>query len=98
MPKFTPKQSFTKQNIKNVPINKAIVYKIESLTGKNLYTGIAGRGRGQERLQEHRDVPKDKIPGGTKFQITQVKNKERAEQVEKSIIRQEQPKFNEKGN
>ncbi|HEY4509898.1 MAG TPA: GIY-YIG nuclease family protein [Candidatus Paceibacterota bacterium] len=97
MPKFTPKQKFTKENISKVPDNKALVYKIENSTGKNLYTGIAGRGRGQERLYEHKDLPREKVPGGTKFQFVQVKNKERAKQVEKQIIRQEQPKFNEQG-
>jgi len=97
MPKFTQRQKFTKVNIAKVPENKAIIYKIEGSKGENLYTGIAGRGRGQERLLEHKDLPNEKIPGGTKFQITQVKNKERAEQVEKQIIKQEQPKFNEQG-
>ena len=95
MVKFNRSQKFTKTNIGKMPENKAIVYKIKSNTGKNLYTGIAGRGRGQDRLLEHKESKGEKIPGGTRFQITQVKNKDRAEQVEKQIIRKEQPKFNE---
>ena len=95
MAKFNRTQKFTKINIQNVPKNKAIVYKIKNPAGENLYTGIAGRGRVQDRLLEHKDLKKEKIPGGTKFQITQVKNKEIAEKIEKQIIKKEQPEFNE---
>ncbi|KKU91067.1 MAG: hypothetical protein UY23_C0004G0012 [Candidatus Jorgensenbacteria bacterium GW2011_GWA1_48_11] len=95
MTKFSRTQKFTKANIENVPEGKAIVYKLKNAAGENLYTGIAGRGRGQDRLQEHKDLKREMIPGATKFQFSQVKNKDRAEQVEKQIIRKEQPKFNE---
>jgi len=95
MPKFTRSQKFTKENVTKVPENKALLYKIKNAKGENLYTGIAGRGRGQERLLEHKNFPKEKIPGGTRFQFTQVKNKQRAAQLEKQIIRKEQPKFNQ---
>jgi excinuclease UvrABC nuclease subunit len=94
MNKFSRTQKFTKANIKNVPENKAIIYKIKDVNGKNLYIGIAGRGRGQDRLMEHKELKKDIIPRGTRFQFTQVKNKPRAEQIEKQIIKKEQPKFN----
>lgn len=95
MPKFSRTQKFTKANIINVPQDKAIIYKIKSREGENLYTGIAGRGRSQERLIEHRDIKKEKIPDGTRFQYAQVKNKERAHEIEKQIIKKEQPEFNE---
>lgn len=95
MPKFTRTQRFTKTNIQKVPEDKAIVYKIKNATGKNLYTGIAGRGRGQDRLLEHKELKREAVPGGTRFQIVQVKDKPRAEQIEKQIIKKEQPKFNE---
>ena len=52
MTKFNRTQKFTKENIANVPQDKAIIYKIKSRGGENLYTGIAGRGRSQERLLE----------------------------------------------
>jgi len=94
MPKFSRIQKFTKENIAKIPENKAIVYKIKSKAGDNLYTGIAGRRRSQERLLEHKDIKKEKIPEGTRFQVAQVKNKERAEQIEKQIIKREQPRFN----
>lgn len=95
MIKFNRTKKFTKANIKKLPENKAIIYKLKSSTGKNLYTGIAGRSRGQDRLLEHKELEQEKIPGATRFQFTQVKNKNRAEQIEKQIIKKEQPKFNE---
>lgn len=95
MPKFSRTQKFTKANIAKVPEDKAIVYKIRNLGGENLYTGIAGRGRSQERLMEHKDIKKEKIPEGTRFQYAQVKTKVRAHQIEKSVIKKEQPEHNE---
>lgn len=95
MTKFNRTQKFTKENISNVPQNKAIIYKIKSRSGENLYTGIAGRGRSQERLLEHKELKKEKIPEGTRFQYAQVKTKDRAHAIEKSIIKKEQPEFNE---
>ena len=94
MTKFNRTQKFTKGNIENVPKDKTIVYKIKNVAGNNLYTGIAGRGRVQDRLMEHKISKKEVIPGGTRFQFAQVKNKDRAEQIEKQIIRKEQSKFN----
>jgi len=95
MPKFDRTQKFTKQNIAKVPTNKTIIYKIKSSSNKNLYTGIAGRGKGEDRLLDHKLLKKDKIPGGTKFQYTQVKNKDIAKRIEKQIIKKERPMFNE---
>lgn len=94
MVKFKRIRKFTKANIENVPTNKAIVYEIKSTNGANLYTGIAGRCRGQERLLEHKELKKDFIPGGTRFQFRQVKTKEIAKGIEKRIIKDEKPKFN----
>lgn len=94
MVKFNRTQKFTKESIENVPRNKSIVYKIKNAAGENLYTGIAGRGRVQERLMEHKTLKRELIPGGTRFQLVQVKNKDRAEQIEQQIIKEEQPKFN----
>jgi excinuclease UvrABC nuclease subunit len=95
MPKFSRTQKFTKENIAKVPQDKAIVYKIKDSEGENLYTGIAGRGRSQERLLEHKEVKKEKIPEGTRFQFVQVKNKDRARIVEEQIIKKDKPEFNE---
>lgn len=95
MPKFSRTQKFTKENIAKVPKDKTIVYKITNAAGKNLYTGVAGRGNTQQRLMDHLKLKKDHIVGGTKFKFAQVKNKERALKVEEQIIRQEDPKFNQ---
>lgn len=95
MPKFNRSQNFNKTNIAKVPKGKAVVYKITNNKGKNLYTGVAGRGRVQPRLTEHLEKKGEKIPGGTKFKIAQVEDKLRALQVEKQIIKKEKPKFNE---
>src|SRR3989338_1519074 len=92
---FSRSKSFTKANIQSTPDDKAVVYKIKNDGGKNLYTGIAGRGRVQERLLEHKELKEESVPGGTKFQIAQVENKDRARKIETQIIKKEQPKFNE---
>lgn len=97
MADFGRAKKFTKANIGTVPVDKAIVYKIKNDRGANLYTGIAGRGRGQERLLEHKELKHEVVPGGTRFQIAQAKNKEIAERLEKQIIKQESPKYNEQG-
>lgn len=98
MPKFNRPQKFNKTNIAKVPKDKAIVYKITNNKGENLYTGVAGRGRVQPRLTEHLEKRGEKIPGGSKFKITQVKDKQRALRVEKQIIKRENPKFNDQHN
>ena len=95
MTKFSRTRKFTKANIANIPQNKAIIYKIKDKSGKNLYTGIAGRGRSQDRLMEHKDIKKEQIPNGTRFQYAQVKTKDRAHVIEKQIIKKEQPGHNE---
>lgn len=93
--KFGRSKTFTKSNIQTVPDNKAVVYIIKNSTGQNLYTGIASRGRVQDRLLEHKELKKESIPGGTRFQVAQVENKDRARKIETQIIKKEQPKFNE---
>lgn len=94
MVKFNPTQKFTKTNIRKLPTGKAIIYKIKNSSGKNIYTGIAGRGKGQERLLDHMELKKDKISGASKFQIKQVKTKIIARKIEKQIIKKDKPKFN----
>lgn len=97
MTKFKKTIKFTKINVNRVPDDKPIVYKIKDKSGNNLYTGIAGKGRVQDRLNEHKTVKGEIIPGGTKFQIAQVKNSDDAIKLEKQIIKNEQPKFNLQG-
>lgn len=45
--------NFTKQGIGKLPNDNPVVYKILTDAGNNNYTGIAGRGNVQDRLQDH---------------------------------------------
>ena len=83
---------FTKKDIINLPNNKPVVYKILTSTNKNNYTGIAKRGRVQDRVEEHID----KIPG-VKVQIEQMSSILDAAKKESSIITRAKPKYNKKG-
>ena len=88
----TKKVDYSKSGIGKLPDNKPVVYKIETDGGKNNYTGIAKRGRVQERLQEHlNDVP------GSSVRIEQVSSIKEAKEKEASIIKRSQPKYNKQG-
>ena len=45
--------SFTSKEIEKLPDDKPVVYRILTDGGRNNYTGIAQRGRVQDRLREH---------------------------------------------
>jgi len=94
MPKFTNAKKLNKTNIKKIPENKPIIYRFLNNSNKELYTGIAKRNRTQDRLLEHLSLNKEKIPGATKIKIIQMPNIEKAEKLEKSLIKKLQPKFN----
>jgi len=84
--------NFTKQGISKLPNDKPVVYKILTHAGNNNYTGIAGRGNVQDRLQDHLG----NIPGA-KVQIQQMPTKNEAAKTEKNIISRAQPKYNTQG-
>ena len=63
--------SFTQKGIRKLPNDKPVVYKILTTNDNNNYTGIAKKGRVQERLEEHLPNGKDPIPG-SKIQIEQM--------------------------
>ncbi len=94
MPKFTNAKKLNKTTIKNIPEDKPIIYRFLNNSNKELYTGIAKRNRTQDRLIEHLDIKKEKIPGATKIKIAQIPNIEKAKKLEKSLIKKLQPKFN----
>lgn len=94
MPKFTNAKKFNKTIVKNLPEEKPIIYRFLNNSGKELYDGVAKRNRVQERLLEHLNLKKDKIPGATKIKIAQFSNIEKAEKAEKQLIKKLQPKFN----
>ena len=87
---------FNKSDIEKLPDDKPVVYKIMSDSGKNNYTGVAKRGRVQERLQEHLPTGPDNVPG-VKVQIEQMGSIKEAEQKESSIISRSDPKYNNQG-
>ncbi|KKR51902.1 MAG: hypothetical protein UT90_C0026G0003 [Parcubacteria group bacterium GW2011_GWA1_40_21] len=74
MTKFSRTQKFTKANIANVPQDKAIIYKIKSRSGENLYTGIAwswSRAGSSSRAQGHQ---KRANTGGNEVSVCTGKN------------------------
>ncbi len=88
----TKKVKFNKTGIENLLNNKPVVYKIMTEGGKNNYTGIAQRGRVQERIKEHLG----NIPG-TKIQIEQMNSISEAQKKETKILKRIQPKYNKQG-
>ncbi len=53
----------SKNGIEKLPVDKPVVYKILTDSGRNNYTGTAQRGRAQERVAEHLPGGKDYVPG-----------------------------------
>ena len=76
---------FNKGGIGKLPDDKPVVYRILTDGGRNNYTGVAKRGRVQERLQEHLSGAKDAIPG-VKVQIEQMPSIRDAEAKEARVI------------
>lgn len=84
--------SYKKNDIKNLPNNKPVVYKILTAGGNNNYTGIAKRGRVSDRITEHLN----RIPG-SRVQIEQMESISQARKKESNIIKRAQPKYNKQG-
>ena len=87
---------FTKEGIESLAKDKPVVYKIENSKGKNLYTGVAKRGRVGERLKEHLLGGPDPVRGGSKVKIIQKSSMDEALKSEARIIKQQQPPQNKK--
>lgn len=85
-----------KSGIENLSNNKPAVYKILTETGQNNYTGVAKKGRLQERLKDHLPNGTDPVPGA-KIQIEQMSSIQDAQKKELNIISKSQPKYNVKG-
>jgi len=88
--------TFNQKGIERLPDDKPVVYKILSDGGKNNYTGVAQRGRVQERLQEHLPGGKDYVPG-VKVQIDQMSRIKDAKEKESRILSRTKPPYNEQG-
>ena len=87
---------FNESGIDRLPNDKPVVYKILTPGGNNNYTGIAKRGRVQDRLTEHLPGGKDPIPGA-RVQIEQMATIREATEKESRIIARSKPKHNEQG-
>ncbi|MFH1026050.1 MAG: hypothetical protein V1764_05160 [Nitrospirota bacterium] len=61
-------------------------------SGNLNYVGVAQRGRAQERIREHIG----EIPGAS-VSVKQFSSIAEARKEEAKVIKQEQPKYNEKG-
>ena len=92
----TRKTTFTNSGINKLPNDKPVVYKIKTTNGANNYTGIAKRGRVQDRLKEHLPGGKDYIPGSS-VQIEQMSSIADARAKEGRIISRSKPKHNIQG-
>ncbi|MBU0561440.1 MAG: hypothetical protein KJ799_12595 [Bacteroidetes bacterium] len=84
--------NYNKDSIQKLPNDKPVVYKILTKSGNNNYTGIAKKGRVQERISEHLG----EIPGA-KVKIEQMTSIKEASKKEANIISRSKPKYNEKG-
>ena len=89
--------TFNKEGIESLAKNKPVVYNIENEAGKIIYTGVAKRGRVEERLKEHLPGSTDTIRGGAKVRIIQKNTIDEALKTEARIIKQYKPAQNKKG-
>lgn len=83
---------YSENKINTLPNNKPVVYKIITDGGNNNYTGIAKRGRVNDRIKEHLG----EIPGA-KVQIEQMSSINDARNKESNIITRSKPKYNKQG-
>jgi hypothetical protein len=83
---------FNEKNVSKLPNDKPVVYKILTSNKTNNYTGIAKKGRVQDRISEHiGEIP------GAKVQIEQFANIRDAEKKESNVISRTKPKYNKQG-
>ena len=89
--------NFDKKGIEGLAKDKPVVYNIEDKKGNTLYTGVAKRGRVEDRLKEHLSGGPDPIRGGAKVRINQKTSIADAEKAEARAIKRNQPPQNKKG-
>lgn len=89
--------NFDSDGIEKLAKDKPVVYQIENSQGKNIYTGVAKRGRVEERLKEHLPGGKDPVRGGEKVKIQQKSSIDDALKSEAKIIKRQKPSQNKRG-
>ena len=82
---------YSETGIKELPIDKPVVFKIQTDSGNTNYVGVAQRSRAQERLLEI--LAEGKIPGATVF-IEQFSSIDDAKAKKQNIINRSKPKYN----
>ncbi len=85
---------FDKKGIESLAKDKPVVYTIENSKGNPLYTGIAKRGRVEERLKEHLPGAADAVHGGAKVKIQQKSSIDDAKKSEARILNRKKPPQN----
>jgi hypothetical protein len=88
----TKKVKFNKSGIDKLPIDKPLLYRIETEGGTLNYAGISQRGQAQERIADHLG----EIPGAT-VKIEQFSSIADARKKEANVIKRNQPKYNKQG-
>ncbi len=88
----TKKVDFNESGIQDLPDDKPVFYRIETVKGNLNYAGIAKRGRVQERIKEHLG----EIPGAT-VRIEQFSSINDARKKEANVIKRSNPKYNKQG-
>ncbi len=88
---------FTKDALGDLAKDKPVVYKIRNAKGDNVYTGVAKRGRVEERLREHLPGGEDAIPGARRVEIQQKSSIGEARKSEARIIKRSKPRHNKQG-
>jgi excinuclease UvrABC nuclease subunit len=87
----TKKSKYNKTDLKNLPNNKPVLYRIETGGGNLNYVGTAKRGRVQDRIEEHIG----EIPGAT-VRVEQFDSINEARKKETRVIKRSKPKYNER--
>ncbi len=87
---------FNEAGIDKLPNGKPVLYKILTGGGRNNYTGVAKRGRVQDRLREHLPDGPDPIPG-KRIRIEQMSSIKDAKAKEGRVIKRTQPPYNQRG-
>lgn len=88
----TRKVKYSKSGIGKLPIDKPVLYRIETEGGTLNYVGISKRGQAQERISDHLG----EIPGAT-VKIEQFSSIADAREKEANVIKKNQPKYNKQG-
>ena len=87
--------NYNLSGVSKLPQDKPVVYRIKTKAGQVNYVGIAQKGRGQERIQEH--LAAGDIPGA-KVEIEQKSNLQDARETETRAIARSRPNITDKAD